>query len=82
MGGLRGELRFYTSVPGRSAPLLGGCSILGRATRAGRGLLSRHTIIQHWILVLPLFPSYSPTHGKTFLTLGLSVLNYEAKKLE
>lgn len=78
MEGLRGELGFYMFVPSCSAPLLGGCSILGRATRAGRGLL----IIQHWILVLPLFPSYSPTHGKTFFTLGLSFLNYKAKKLE
>ena len=82
MEGLGGELAFCMSVQGCSAPLLGRRSSGGRASRTGRGLLSRHFIREAWILVLSLFPAYSVTHGKTFLTLGLSFLNSEAKKLE
>lgn len=82
MEGLKGKLVFYMCVPGYSRPLLGGHSMAGWATRIGRGMLSRHSIRGAWILVVPLFPSYSVSHGKTFLTLGPSFLNCEAKKLE
>lgn len=43
-------------------------------------MLSRHSIRGAWILVLSLLSSYVVTHGKTFLTMGFSFLNYEAKK--